>query len=109
MRMRVGVIGLLVVISAIGAAWAAPPVTPRTAPPADSVSNMGALPRGGVRQSVPNGPLTSALNANECGQLGGKVYDDPYGVCASKKVCSTTDNKGTNHAVCLSVAAGNVW
>ena len=109
MRMRVGVIGLLVVVCAIGAAWAAPPGTPRTAPGTASTSDMGTQPRGGVRRAPDLGAVASALSASECTNLGGKVYDDIYGVCASKKVCSTTDNKGGNHAVCLSATAGNVW
>jgi hypothetical protein len=110
MRTRVGLIGLLIVVTAIGAAaWAAPPGTPTTAPPTGAVSDTGALPRGGVRQSVPSGPVISALSADECKNLGGAVYDDPIGVCASKKICATTDNYGKNHHVCLSATAGNVW
>ena len=107
MRMRAGVIGLLVVASAIGASWAAPPSgkVVSTAPQTEQVS---VAPPGTIR-GPKVGPSISALSANECTNLGGKVYDDPIGVGASKKICATTDNYGKNHHVCLSATAGNVW
>ncbi|MGN6059384.1 MAG: hypothetical protein ACTHOI_12475 [Sphingomicrobium sp.] len=108
MRMRVAVMaGLLVLGLAVAPSFSAPPATTRADPGTGSISAIG--PRGGVRRAPDLGPVVSALSASECTNLGGKVYDDIYGVCASKKVCSTTDNKGANHAVCLSATAGNVW
>lgn len=110
MRMRVGVMaGLLVLGLAVAPSFSAPPSTTRADPGTGSISAIGVQPRGGVRRAPDLGPVVSALSASECTNLGGKVYDDIYGVCASKKVCSTTDNKGANHAVCLSATAGNVW
>ena len=110
MRMLVGVIGGLIVVGwAAAPSASAPPAATNAVPGANSVSTLSPKSPGGPRLAPGLRAVASALSASECTNLGGKVYDDPYGVCASKKLCNTTDNKGANHAVCLSATAGNVW
>lgn len=103
MRFGYGVIaGSLVLAWAVGSSSAQAPVQSTTvAPPAPAAkSDLRVRPTGGIRISK---PVTSvALDAGECELLGGTVYDDGFGVCASKKYCARTDNFGKRYNVCLS-------
>ena len=62
--------------------------------------NTPAKPGDGL-QSRPTG--TSALTADECTNMDGEIVSNQYSgaLCASKKMCVRTDNKGKTHAMCL--------
>lgn len=59
---------------------------------------------GGVRQALPVGKAHSNLDKGECEAAGGRVFSAGLAAeaCDSGQVCSTTDQNGKTHAVCLS-------
>jgi hypothetical protein len=69
---------------------------------ADTVAELSksVRPTDGL-QSKPTG--TSALTADECTGMDGSIVSNQYSgaLCASKKMCVRTDNKGKTHAMCL--------
>lgn len=76
------------------------------APPATAVSRpaSGATDPNGFRRPTKVADA-SPLTAEECTSAGGEVTTNDFSaaLCASGKLCVRQDNKGKNHAVCLSV------
>ena len=69
------------------------------APPATGGKPAGAA--NPVRPPV--GGVNAQLTKDECKRLGGTVIDGES-LCNSGTVCSTTDQNGKSHSVCISVA-----
>jgi len=96
--------GFLVAAWLAAAAFSPPPGSKVVVSPRATTAGTGRLPPGS-RPKVSLTPGALPLTANECTDLGGTVTNNEWssGLCASKKLCVRTDNKGVDHAVCLEV------
>ena len=105
MRVEIGLAATLVLLAtAVGTSWSAgPPQGTKVAVPQRTMNDLNAATRpGSVAQSTPAAGA-SALTAQECTDMGGTVYVEGVGLCASGKYCGKVDNLGKKHRFCLEV------
>jgi hypothetical protein len=74
-----------------------PAAQPGHAPPHRSADTI-TLPPGA--KAYESGKVNPNLTEQECGVLGGSVGN--YSACLSGRVCTTTDESGNWHSVCIS-------
>jgi hypothetical protein len=63
-------------------------------------SPVGNPPKSGAASSATAAQRKPNLDSGECSDLGGKVIFTT--ICTYGKACTTTDEKGKGHIVCLS-------
>ena len=105
MRIRLAAVAALAVLGwAISPSWSALPPPGKNVSP-QTLQNVADLRLRGPLPPRRAGPISTAvpMSASDCSDLGGRIVADWVGVCASKKVCTRTDNYGHDHSVCLSV------
>jgi hypothetical protein len=69
------------------------------------VSSASAVEKKQPGTGTPPRTTTAApLTEGECTQLGGTVRNIAAGICISGQACSTTDEQGQKHTVCISAS-----